>query len=133
MRWRGGEKMNKKKIISILLVLTFLMTIMPMVSFADNYDDDFEEVVERVKEDVERTNESIARKVKLAQFLADLPGTTEEDLDLIIDVLVEVTNREAQAMIDRAAKLGVVVECQYDLYIIGGREVWIDPLVVPTW
>lgn len=125
--------MNKKKIISILLVLTFLMTIMPMVSFADDYDEDFEDVVERVKEDVERTNESIARKVKFAQFLADLHGTSEKDLDLIIDVLVKVTDREAQAMIDRAAKLGVVVECQYDLYIIGGREVWIDPLVVVTW
>lgn len=126
--------MNKRKFISILLILVFLMAMVPMVTFADDYDDDdFEDVVERVKEDVAKTNASIALKVKVAQYLADLPETTEKDLDKIIDTLVKVTDKEAKAMIKRAAKLGVVVECQYDLYIIGGREVWIDPLIVPTW
>ncbi|MGO1527973.1 MAG: hypothetical protein ACTHWU_04540 [Senegalia sp. (in: firmicutes)] len=126
--------MKKRKLISILLILAFVMAIVPMVALADdNYDDDYEDVVEQVKEDVARTNESIARKVKTAQFLADLPGMSERHIDKIIDRLVKVTDKEAKAMIDRAAKLGVVVECHYDLYIIGGREVWIDPLIVPTW
>lgn len=119
----------KRKIVSIALVLVLLMVSLP--AFADNTVENPN--LEKVLRDVERTNALIKAEVEFAQYLCDRPEMSEEDIDRIIDTLVMVTNYQAQSMKKRAAALGVTVECEYDLYIIGGREVLIDPLIVVRW
>jgi len=119
----------KRKIVSIALVLVLLMVSLPAFASSDVEDSNLEKVLQRV----EITNALIKSEVEFAQELCERPGMTEEDIDKVIDTLVMVTNYQAQSTMKMAAALGITVECQYDLYIIGGREVLIDPLVVPGW
>lgn len=119
----------KKKIVSIALILVILMISIPAFA-SDNVEN---ANLEKVLREVEKTNALIKAEVEFAQRLCDMPGMTEEDIDKVIDTLVMVTNYQAKSTIKMAEAQGVTVECQYDLYIIGGREVLIDPLVVPHW
>lgn len=116
----------KRRIVAISLLLVILM--ISGGAFASNNSN-----IDIVNRDVERTNQWIEDQVQKTIEYCESTDVTEEEIDRAIERLVRITNRRAQRTIRKADRMGITVECQLEKYIIGGREVWIDPLIVPCW
>lgn len=144
-----------KKFLLVLSIFVMLFTLSAF-TLADTTVD--AEVLSVVQADVDETNAAIDEmideavnaskdiikqydaNVKLAQ--RELSGQALEDrinslyanketqINNLINNLINETNAEAQAMFDRAEKLGVEVVCELVPVEIDGRIVMIDPIRV---
>lgn len=83
-------------------------------------DDVSEKDYDKAEKMVAKANEQILKMVDKAMSAKNLK----------IDKLVEKTNDIAFKVIEKAAKMGIVVECEYVAYEIQGYIVYIDPLRV---
>lgn len=143
----------KKFICSVLTVILVLSLFVP-ASFASQ--DDYSKIVK----EVEKTNEKIERFINHAirnadkeiekynmeieaieglrdnenidvdKLLYEAEQKLERKVNRIIDHLVDDTNRAANLMIEKAAKAGIEVICEYVEVEIGGQIVLVDPLRV---
>lgn len=144
------------KKIAWVIMLCFIL---PFIAFQPAYASEL--AIDKIVAEVNQTNELINKQVQNAivecnqqidtyqskleeldksqdaavnqQDIKALKDALDQNINAIIDNLVTMTNREAQNMIDRAAKAGVTVECKLVKYEIGGQQVWIDPLRVAGW
>lgn len=144
-----------KKVLSLGLVFVLVMPLF-MTSFASNdlgwIQDEvdrtnakIEQMIDKAREDVDRAIQLHEKQVDLIKLMGRLGNTNvdrlialaEKALDTQIDLrlnrLVRETDREANAMIQKAARYGVTVECEYVEVTIGGKTVLIDPLRIIEW
>lgn len=69
---------------------------------------------------VEKANEDILKAVRHAQ------ATVKDDVDQMLRKVDRIVNR----VMIYAKCIGATVRCEYTMYVIDGREVWVDPLHV---
>ncbi len=74
----------------------------------------------------------IHKAILKEEMIRDHPNY-EAKLDIIIEVLIKKTERISAKAQMRIERLGFEAECEYKLVIIGGREVYVDPLRVHRW
>ncbi len=114
-----------KKIARVTLVVTLVFLLFSPVAFASDSD------LEKVIDQVEKTNLKIDKKIDKAIEKAEkFEDTKNEDklIDKVIDNLIDWTNKEADKMIDKAAKKDIEIYCELVEVEIGGQIILIDPL-----
>lgn len=115
-----------KKIISVLLVVVVAAFIFAPAALANTSD------LDKITAQVEALNAQIEQKVVKAQEQADkfINKGKEDKVDKVIEKLVNWVDKKAEKMIEKAAKYGIEVYCEYVTYDIGGVAVEIDPLII---
>jgi hypothetical protein len=100
-------------------------------------------IIELNVADVDNSQNKIV-EVKLRKTLEEynnVPNKNQEEIqkledkyiaeiDIIINNLLDVTNKMSAKMINDAAKAGVTVYCEWVEVTLGGRDVLVDPLRV---
>lgn len=119
-----------KKVLSLVMIITILLTTFTSFTFADVSSDS-------VLEKIEVTNDIIDSMIVEAQVKADGvlnrgSDNVDKELDEIIKELVKDTDKLAKEMIKEAEKEGILAVCELVKVEIGGREVLVDPIRVLT-
>ncbi len=111
-----------KKLLSALLLVTFIAVFSPaVVAQESNY--------EKAVEIVEEANSEIDALIAKAQAEALL---SDEDTEIIAELLDEAAEITAEG-IEELAELGYEGRCVYITVVIDGQEVEVDPLEVYHW
>ena len=112
-----------KKILSLLLLITFISVTVPN-TFAATQDEIDQAVII-----LEETNELIEQEIADAQAEALV---SDDDARIIADLL-RVTERLSAKGVRDLAKLGIEAVCVYVEVLIDGVVVLVDPLEVLYW
>lgn len=121
----------KKAICTILTIVLILGTFVP-TSFAATHKD-YRQVVKEVEEINEEIEELIDQAVEEAQAVLKSgrnPYRINRQINRIIIRLVRRTDRMSARMVRKAARVGIVVICEYVEVTIGNQKVLVDPLRV---
>lgn len=106
-----------RKIASVILVLILMLT----ASFAFAEEAAYSEKdYEKACDIIEKANEKITDLVEHAQ------ETDKYDVDKLLDQ----TGKVIEQATEKVEKLGFEVDCSYDIYVVDGEEIEIDPLYV---
>ena len=112
-----------KKVLLLLLIMTFISITVP-TTFASG-DDNVAEAMEILNE----TNATIQLKIEQAQERA----LNSDDDELIIEMLLHVTNKISAGGIKALEDLGFTAYCTYIEVLIDGQVVLVDPVEVYNW
>lgn len=110
----------KIRSVTFLLSLVLLLAVfVPFTSLAEEADYD-EKDYQKAVQIIDNANEKILSLVEHAQ------QTKKDD----VDKLITQTDSIIEKATEKVERLGFEVECTYDIYIVDGQEVKIDPLYV---
>lgn len=109
-----------KKFVKVLAVVLVLMLATCSVALADKKGNDAKNVKKYVQQLVNETNKKIHDAVQAARKTA-----VDDTAELI--AYAEALSGET---IDKAAELGVELECEYTTYVVDGKKISVDPLKV---
>ncbi len=121
-----------KKVICTLLTVVLLFGLFVPTSFAAS-NKDYKEIIDQVEEVNEEIEELIEEAIEGAEeVLESKKGQVyiDKEINKIITKLVRETDKLAAKMIKKAAKIGIIVLCEYVEVTIANHKVLIDPLRV---
>jgi predicted PurR-regulated permease PerM len=115
-----------RKIISVLLVVAIAAFIFAPAALAA------ESTLDQFIKKVDALNTQIEKKVAAATEQADkfVAQGKSEQVDRVIANLLKWIDTKAEVIIEKAAKYGIEIYCVDTPYVIGGKTVLIDPLII---
>ncbi len=121
-----------KKIICTALTIVLVLGLFVPTSFATS-NKDYTKIVAEVEKTNQEIEELIEEAIEEAEEVSNSKKSNreiEKEIKEIIEELIEDTNKIAGKMVKKAAKVGIIVICEYVEVTIGNQKVLIDPLVV---
>lgn len=121
-----------KKFICTVLTIVLVVGLFVPTSFAAT-DKDYKMIVDEVEKTNEEIEELIQEAIEDAEEVLssdESQSKMDKEITKIIEKLVKETDKIAGKMIKKAAKVGILIECEYVEVIIGNQKVLIDPLRV---
>lgn len=128
-KWEKGGYKVKKFICTVLTIVLVVGLFVPTSFAATNQD--YKMIVSEVEETNEKIEELIEEAIEDAEEVLSSnksQSKIDKEITKIIEKLVKETDKIAGKMIEKAAKVGILIECEYVEVIIGNQKVLIDPL-----
>lgn len=132
-----------KRLLCCLSIVVLVLVMISPAAYAANREDIYAQVAtanQAIEARITTAQQDADQLLAQADFLYNLAFTgwqrtaieklTDARLDNIITNLIRDTDRIAAITIEAAARVGVKVVCTYVEVEVGGRTVWVDPLVI---